>query len=198
MHGRMYSWTGAPGDLRPWSTGRRVRPSGPAATGVGKTHLAITFAVAAPRAGGGSTSGRSISRLLRGRPRHRPAQAAPQDADDPALWVDETPILSDPERGQADLPLVNARYGRASTVLTSNKGFEHWGEILPTRSWRPLRPLLHRCHFIRGNSWMRRHMELSTGHPPDGVQGGGRRESPGGGRVVCHFRCPEVCHFDAH
>ena len=26
--------------------------------------------------------------------------------------------------------LVNRRYGRASTVLTSNKGFEEWGRIL--------------------------------------------------------------------
>ena len=26
--------------------------------------------------------------------------------------------------------LINRRYGRASTVLTSNKGFEEWGRIL--------------------------------------------------------------------
>ena len=61
--------------------------------------------------------------------------------------------------------------GGASTVLTSNKGFEHWGEILHDEVMAAalLDRLLHRCHIvnIRGNSYrMRRHMELSKSiHP---------------------------------
>ena len=56
-------------------------------------------------------------------------------------------------------------------MLTSNKGFEHWGDILHDEVMAAalLDRLLHRCHIvnIRGNSFrMRRHMELSkTIHP---------------------------------
>ncbi len=32
--------------------------------------------------------------------------------------------------------LIKARHERASTVLTSNKGFEEWGGVLGERSWR--------------------------------------------------------------
>ena len=53
--------------------------------------------------------------------------------------------------------LINRRYGRASTVLTSNKGFEEWRRILGDEVLAaPLRDrLLHRCHLvnIRGNSY---------------------------------------------
>ncbi len=67
--------------------------------------------------------------------------------------------------------LVNRRYEHASTVVTSNKGFEQWGEILHDEVMAAalLDRLLHRCHIvnIRGNSYrMRRHMELSKAiHP---------------------------------
>ena len=63
------------------------------------------------------------------------------------------------------------RYGNASTVLTSNKGFEQWGRILGDEVMAAalLDRLLHRCHIvnIRGNSYrMRRHAELSKAlHP---------------------------------
>ncbi len=71
------------------------------------------------------------------------------------------------------LQLINSRYGRASTVLTltSNKGFEEWGEILHDEVMATALPdrLLHRCHIvnIRGNSSrMRDHRELpKTIHP---------------------------------
>ena len=67
--------------------------------------------------------------------------------------------------------LVNRRYGRTSTVLTSNKGFEEWGRILGDEVMAAalLDRVLHRCHIvnIRGNSYrMRRHAELSRAiHP---------------------------------
>ena len=60
---------------------------------------------------------------------------------------------------------------RNPALLTSNKGFEHWGEILHDEVMAAalLDRLLHRCHIvnIRGNSYrMRRHMELSKSiHP---------------------------------
>ena len=46
--------------------------------------------------------------------------------------------------------LINRRYGRASTVLTSNKGFEEWGRILGDEVMAAalLDRLLHRCHVV--------------------------------------------------
>ena len=53
--------------------------------------------------------------------------------------------------------LVNARYERASTVLTSNKSFKEWGEIFgdPVAASAMLDRLLHHCHIvnIKGNSY---------------------------------------------
>jgi DNA replication protein DnaC len=60
--------------------------------------------------------------------------------------------------------LMTRRYEHAATVLTSNKGFEEWGEIFGDevmggahRSARPALPQL----TIRGNSYrMRQHTDL--------------------------------------
>ena len=56
--------------------------------------------------------------------------------------------------------LINERYERASTVLTSNKGFEEWGTILGDEVMAAalLDRLLHHCHIvnIRGNSYRMR------------------------------------------
>ena len=62
--------------------------------------------------------------------------------------------------------LINERYERASTVLTSNKGFEEWGAILGDEVMAAalLDRLLHHCHIvnIRGNSYrMRDRAELA-------------------------------------
>ncbi len=83
--------------------------------------------------------------------------------------------------------LVNRRYEHASTVLTSNKSFEHWGEIPHDEVMAAalLDRLLHPCHIvnIRGNSYrIRHHVELArTIHPTasraiqaEQIQKGGR------------------------
>lgn len=61
--------------------------------------------------------------------------------------------------------LINARYEHASTVLTSNKGFEDWGTILgdDIMAAALIDRLMHHCHVvnIRGNSYrMREHTDL--------------------------------------
>ena len=61
--------------------------------------------------------------------------------------------------------LINARYEHASTVLTSNKGFEEWGAILGDEVMAAalIDRLMHHCHVvnIRGNSYrMREHTDL--------------------------------------
>ena len=46
--------------------------------------------------------------------------------------------------------LINRRYERASTVLTSNKGFEEWGQILGDEVMAAalIDRLLHHCHIV--------------------------------------------------
>ncbi len=67
------------------------------------------------------------------------------------LVVDEIGYLSvTPNGARLFFQLVNARYGHASTVPTSNKGFEHWGEILhdEVMAGALLDRLHHRCHLV--------------------------------------------------
>jgi DNA replication protein DnaC len=61
--------------------------------------------------------------------------------------------------------LMTRRYEHASTVLTSNKGFEEWGEIFgdDVMAAALIDRLVHHCHIvtIRGNSYrMRQHTDL--------------------------------------
>ena len=96
------------------------------------------------------------------------------------LVVDEIGYLPVTRNGATlFFQLIAERYERASTVLTSNKGFEEWGGILDDEVMAAalLDRLLHHCHIvnIRGNSyWMRKRGELAKAlrHAPV-------RENPG-------------------
>ena len=62
--------------------------------------------------------------------------------------------------------LMSRRYEHASTVLTSNKGFDAWGEIFGDEVMAAalIDRLVHHCHIvnIRGNSYrMRHHRDLA-------------------------------------
>jgi len=83
--------------------------------------------------------------------------------------------------------LINRRYERAATVLTSNKGFEEWGDVLGDEVMAAalIDRLLHHCHLvnIRGNSYrMRHHAELDqvlkTSDPPPAQRNRSRRTKP--------------------
>ena len=74
----------------------------------------------------------------------------------PLLVVDELGYLLVTRSGAIFFfQLINRRYGRASTVLTSNKGFEERGrilgdEVIARRAPRPLAPPLpHRQQTVR-------------------------------------------------
>lgn len=83
---------------------------------------------------------------------------------------------------------MTRRYETASTVLTSNKGFEDWGEIFgdDVMAAALIDRLLHHCHVvsIRGNSYrMRHHTDLfpvlTPGSKPENLpprRKGSRRE----------------------
>jgi DNA replication protein DnaC len=81
--------------------------------------------------------------------------------------------------------LITRRYEHAATVLTSNGGFEHWGDIFgdEVMATALIDRLVHHCHFvtIRGNTYrMRQHTELrqtlhATGDDDSGASGRRRR-----------------------
>jgi DNA replication protein DnaC len=137
--------------------------------GVGKTHLAVSLAIAAAQRGRRvyySTLIDLINSL-------EDAQAAGQlrrrlaVLTHPSLLiVDEIGYLPINHAGAVlFFQLMNRRYEKASTVLTSNKGFEEWGEVLGDEVMAAalIDRVLHHCHLvnIRGNSYrMREHTEL--------------------------------------
>ena len=162
--------------------------------GVGKTHLAISLAIAAAESGRRVYYGTLVD-LIESLER---ARAAGQLARrlrvlyHPALLiVDEIGYLPVSRDGAVlFFQLINHRYERASTVLTSNKGFEEWGAVMGDEVMAAalIDRLLHHCHVvnIRGNSYrMREHADLRRASQPglDDVAGQtvtrrGRKEKP--------------------
>jgi len=137
--------------------------------GVGKTHLAISLAIAAAESGRRVYYG-TLTALIESLV---DAKAAGQISrrlrvlTHPALLVvDEIGYLPVSQDGAVlFFQLINARHERASTVLTSNKGFEEWGGVLGDEIMATalIDRLLHHCHIvnIRGNSYrMREHQNL--------------------------------------
>ena len=132
---------------------------GPA--GVGKTHLAVSLAITAAERGRRVYYGTLADLVLsmveaehQGKLRERLAFLR-----QPALLiVDEIGYLPvTPNGANLFFQLVNARYERNSTVLTSNKSFKEWGDIFgdSVLAVALLDRLLHHCHIvnIQGNSY---------------------------------------------
>lgn len=149
--------------------------------GVGKTHLALSLAVAA------AESGRrvyftSLADLIAsledaqasGRLHHRLRTLVFPSC----MVIDEIGYLPISRTGaMLFFQLMARRYEHASTILTSNKGFEEWGEIFGDEVMAAalVDRLVHHCHIvnIRGNSYrLRQHADLA------------RRLSPGAPRVI--------------
>jgi DNA replication protein DnaC len=138
--------------------------------GVGKTHLAISLAIAAAQAGRRVYYGTLVDLITSleeakaaGRLTHRLKILTHPSL----LVVDEIGYLPiSPTGAMLFFQLINRRYERVSTVLTSNKGFEDWGGVLGDEVMAAalIDRLLHHCHIvnIRGNSFrMRQHADLS-------------------------------------
>ncbi len=153
--------------------------------GVGKTHLAISLAIATAESGRRVYYG-TLAELIDSLEEARAAgnlNRRLKTLSHPALLiVDEIGYLPVTQSGATlFFQLVNRRYEHASTVLTSNKGFEEWGRVLGDEVMAAalLDRLPHRCHIvnIRGNSYrMRRHADLSKAIHP----GAARDVSPPG------------------
>jgi DNA replication protein DnaC len=137
--------------------------------GVGKTHLAISLAIAAAKYGRRvyySTLADLVTNL-------EEAQAAGtlkrrlSVLTHPSLMVvDELGYIPISKTGaMLFFQLMSRRYEHASTILTSNKSFDEWGEVLGDEVMAAalIDRVLHHCHIvnIRGNSYrMRHHSEV--------------------------------------
>lgn len=138
--------------------------------GVGKTHLALSLAIAAAE-GGRRVYFTTLADLLHSL---EDAQAAGRLTQRlrtlvfPSLMVvDEIGYLPITRTGaMLFFQLMARRYEHASTILTSNKGFEEWGEVFGDEVMAAalVDRLVHRCHIvnIRGNSYrLRQHADLA-------------------------------------
>lgn len=144
--------------------------------GVGKSHLAISLAIAAAQSGRRVYYG-TLADLITSL--EEAAQAGHlshrlKTLGFPSLLVvDEIGYLPITRTGaMLFFQLMSRRYEHASTVLTSNKGFEEWGEIFGDEVMAAalIDRLVHHCHIvnIRGNSYrMRDHAELRNALHPE-------------------------------
>ena len=136
--------------------------------GVGKTHLAISLAIAAAQSGRRVYYG-ALADLITSLEEAKTAGQLGRRLKiltyPSLLVIDEIGYLPVSQTGaMLFLQLINRRYERASTVLTSNKGFED--QILGDEVMAAalIDRLLHHCHIvnIRGSSYrMRKHIDLS-------------------------------------
>ena len=143
--------------------------------GVGKTHLAISLAIAAAQHGRRvyyGTLGDLITSLEEAQAAGRLGHRLKTLTHPALLVVDEIGYLPISRNGSMlFFQLMARRYENASTVLTSNKAFDAWGEIFgdDVMAGALIDRLLHHCHIvnIRGNSYrMRQHNDLRRSLEP--------------------------------
>jgi DNA replication protein DnaC len=137
--------------------------------GVGKSHLAISLAIAAAQHGRRvyyGTLADLITNLEEAQAAGKLAQRMKVLTHPAVLVVDEIGYLPVSRTGaMLFFQMISRRYERHSTILTSNKSFEEWGEVFGDEVMAAalIDRLLHHCHIIniRGNSYrMRHHTEL--------------------------------------
>jgi DNA replication protein DnaC len=137
--------------------------------GVGKSHLAISLAIAAAQNGRRvyyGTLDDLIASLEEAQAAGRLTQRMKVLTHPAVLVVDEIGYLPVSRTGgMLFFQMIARRYERASTIFTSNKSFEEWGELFGDEVMAAalIDRVLHHCHIIniRGNSYrMRQHTEL--------------------------------------
>jgi DNA replication protein DnaC len=155
---------------------------GPA--GVGKSHLAISLAVAAAESGKRiyfSTLSDMVLSLVEAEKQGRLRERLAALRTPSLLIVDEIGYLPITASGtNLFFQVVNARYEKGSMILTSNKSFREWGEIFgdPVAASAMLDRLLHHCHIvnIKGSSYrLRQYPGLSLPQDASVVRRRGRK-----------------------
>lgn len=129
--------------------------------GVGKTHLAVSLGIKAIEHGHGVYMVRAhdlLEDLRRAQAEHRLDRRMRVYMAPKLLIIDEFGVWPyDRLAATALFTLISARYEHGSIILTSNKGFAEWGEVLgdPVVATAILDRLLHHSHVInvRGESY---------------------------------------------
>jgi len=90
------------------------------------------------------------------------------------LIIDELGYMSlTPESAQLFFHVICRRYERGSTILTTNRPFESWGDLFPDQILASalLDRLLHHSHVfhITGRSYRLKHFDLTCPSQPGGV-----------------------------
>jgi DNA replication protein DnaC len=137
--------------------------------GVGKTHLAVALGLQAIEQGHGVYFARAhdlMEDLRRAQAEHRLDRRLRVYLAPKVLIIDEFGVWPyDRSAATALFTLISARYERGSVILTSNKGFAEWGEVLgdPVVAAAILDRLLHHSHVlnIRGESYRLREKKRS-------------------------------------
>lgn len=144
--------------------------------GVGKSHLAISLGLKAVEAGHRVlflTLDELLTRLRRASMENRLDKTLQQLTYPKLLILDEMGYLPmDRQQSGLFFQLVTRRYGRASLILTSNKSFADWGEVLGDRVMATaiLDRLLHHCTTIniKGESYrLKEKKKAGFKLPPD-------------------------------
>lgn len=148
--------------------------------GVGKTHLAVGLAIKAIEHGYGVYFVRAqdlLEDLRRAQTEHRLDRRMRVYLAPKVLIIDEFGVWPyDRLAATALFSLISSRYERGSVILTSNKGFAEWGEVLGDTviATAILDRLLHHSHVlnIRGDSYRLREKKRA------GLFGGGQGVNP--------------------
>ena len=137
--------------------------------GVGKTHLVISLAIEAAQRGRRVYYGTLVdlnTSLEEAQAAGTLSRRLAVLSHPSPLVVDETGYLPASHTGAVlFFQLMNRRYERSSTVMTSNKGFEEWGAVLgdAVMAAALIDRVVHHCHLvnIHGNRYrMREHQGL--------------------------------------
>lgn len=128
--------------------------------GVGKTHLSVALGLKAIAAGFGVYFVRAhelVADLRKAMAEHRLDRRMRMYLAPKVLIIDEFGVWPYDRMAATALFALSARYERGSIILTSNKGFAEWGEVLGDQviATAILDRLLHHSHIlnIRGESY---------------------------------------------
>lgn len=129
--------------------------------GVGKSHLAVALGLHAIEQGYSvyfTTTGKMVQELMTGYQEDRLSRRMRRYLSPKVLIIDEMGYQPfPPAAANLFFQLVTARYERSSIIITSNKAFGAWGEVLgdPVITGAILDRMLHHSYVIniRGDSY---------------------------------------------
>ncbi len=144
--------------------------------GTGKTHLCIAIGIRAALAGyrvAFATATEWVARLGAAHDAGRLHQELRRLVRTPLVIIDEVGYIPfEPEAAKLFFQLISSRYERASVIVSSNKAFSRWGEVLgdDTVAAAMIDRLVHHAEVValKGDSFRLRGRELGKVPEDDG------------------------------